>query len=248
MASVKERYQNPTVGDEIKLRLLTYNSNNLSNLYEIEKVEVYFLDPSSVTPDNPDGLRLVDSFDGNSITQEDTGTYLLNLPTEDVKYTIGTYYDIWTVKADQNQPSHSIRNRFDIYPNLWYSTPIPVVYDFSFRFRPNKMRKGSKQFLCIEIMPNVPTAGDLQQYYENLAIVSNLKISMEATDCEGCASSEKDLLLVIDDSPVEYREKRFGYYKIDTDELDCGIYDIWFKLEFGENIFISDRYKFQIYD
>jgi hypothetical protein len=248
VAATKERYQNPAVGDEIKLRLLTYNSNNLSDLYEIEKIEIYFLDPTSVSPENPDGLRLVDSFDGSAITQEDTGTYLLTLPTESLKYSIGTYYDIWTVKADPEQESHSIRNRFDIYPNLWYSTPIPVVYDFDFRFRPNKMRKGSKQFLCVEIVPNTPTAGDLRQYYENLAIVSDLKISMEATECNSCSDTERDLLLIFEDQSVDYREKRFGYYKIDTNDLECGIYDIWFKLEFGGNIFVSDRYKFQIYD
>lgn len=248
MATTKERYQNPTVGDDIKLRLLTYNSNNLSDLYEIEKVEIYFLDPALVSPENTEGLRLVDSFDGSNITQEDTGTYLLVLPTEDIKYTIGTYYDVWTVKADPNQEGHSIRNRFDIYPNLWYSTPIPIVYDFDFRFKPNKMRKGSKQFLCVEIIPNTPTAGDLRQYYENLAIVSDVKISMEATDCSECSSTEKDLLLILDDQPVEYREKRFGYYRIDTEDLNCGIYDIWFKLEFGGNVFVSDRYKFQIYN
>lgn len=247
MAATKERYQNPSVGDEIRLRLLTYNSNNLSDLYEIEKVEIYFLDPDVVAPENPEGLRLVDSFEGAAITQEDTGTYLLNLQTEDAKYLIGTYYDIWTVKADVNQPSNSIRNRFDIYPNLWYSTPIPVVYDFDFRFQPSKMRKGSKQFLITEILPNVPTAGDLRQYYENLAIVSDLKISMELS-CGNCVSSESDLRLVIDDEMVDYREKRYGYYKIDTEDLDCGIYDIWFKLEFGGNVYISDRYKFQIYD
>ena len=247
MSKTVERYQNPSVGDDINLRLLTYNNNNLSDLNQIEKVEIYFLDPELVSAENPDGLRLVDSYDGSVITQEDTGTYLLNLPTESVKYTIGTYYDEWTVKADQDQPYHTIRQRFDVYPNLWYSTPIPVVYDFDFRFQPNKMRQGSKQFLIIEIIPNVPTAGDLRKYYENLAIVSDLRISMEQS-CGDCIPSERDLRIVTENALVDYREKRYGYYKIDTSELDCGIYDIWFKLEFGGNVYISDRYNFQIYD
>lgn len=247
MAATKERYQNPAIGDDINLRLLMYNSNNLSDLHDIEKVEIYFLDQDLVSAENPDGLRLVDSFSGASIEHEDVGTYLLNLPTEDVKYTIGTYYDVWTVRADPNQPYHSIQQRFDIYPNLWYSTPIPVVYDFSFRFQPNKMRKGAKQFLIIEIAPNTPTAGDLRKYYENLAIVSDLKISLEQS-CGDCLPQEQDLRLIVDNVKVDYREKRFGYYKIDTSEMDCGIYDIWFTLEFGDNVYISDRQKFQVYD
>jgi hypothetical protein len=247
VGATKERYQNPAVGDNINLRLMTYNSNNLSDVHDIEKVEIYFLDPSLRSEENPDGVRLVDSFDPSSVTHEDTGTYLLNLPTEGVKYTIGTYYDQWTVRVDSDQPYHTINQRFEIYPNLWYSTPIPVVYDFDFRFQPNKMRQGSKQFLMIEIKPNVPTAGDLRAYYENLAIVSNLKISIEQ-NCGDCVPAEVDLRRIVEDAPVDYREKRLGYYKIDTTEMDCGIYDIWFKLEIGENVYISDRYKFQVYD
>jgi hypothetical protein len=246
--NIKERYQNPSVGDVIKLRLLTYNGNSLSNLNKIEKVDIFFLDENSVTSENPEGLVLKDSFDESSITQEDTGTYLLNLGTEDLKYSIGKYYDVWTVGVDPDQPPHAIKNKFEIYPNLWYSTPIPVVYDFNFRFQPNKMRKGSKQFIVIEILPNVPTAGDLRQYYENLAIVSDIRISMEQTECHGCVPLEQDLRLIIDNELVDYREKRYGYYKINTEDLECGIYDIWFKMDFGGNTYISDRYKFQIYD
>ena len=74
MSKTVERYQNPSVGDSINLRLLTYNNNNLSDLSQIEKVEIYFLDPELVSAENPDGLRLVDSYDGSVITQEDTGT------------------------------------------------------------------------------------------------------------------------------------------------------------------------------
>jgi hypothetical protein len=247
VGATKERYQNPAVGDNINLRLLTYNSNNLSDLHSIDSVEIYYLDSSLMSAENPDGMRLVDSFSGAAVTQEDTGTYLLNLQTEDVKYLIGTYYDLWNVTVTDGQPSHTIRQKFEIYPNLWYSTPIPVVYDFNFRFQPTKLRQGSKQFIVIEIMPNVPTAGDLRAYYENLAIVSDLKISMQLT-CGDCVPSEKDLQLVVDEENVDYREKRYGYYKVDTEDMQCGIYDIWFKLEFGGNVYISDRYNLQIYD
>ena len=96
-------------------------------------------------------------------------------------------------------------------------------------------------------MPNVPSAGNLRQYYENLAIVSDLKITIEQS-CGDCMPQETDLRMIVEDDSVDYREKRFGYYKLDTTDMDCGLYDIWFKLEFGGNVYISDRFKLQIYN
>lgn len=245
----KERYQNPAVGDDIKLRLFTYNSNNSADLYSVESVDIYYMDRTLITSENPDGRRLVESFDGALVTAEDTGKYLLQINAEEAKYVIGSYLDVWTVKTSDTLPSSAVVNKFQIYPNLWYTTPIPIVYDFSFRFLPNKFRQGAKQYLIIEIVPNVPTAGDLRQYYENLAIVSDLRISIEQ-NCGDCMPAEKDLRLIVDNELVDYREKRHGYYHLDTDalEMTCGIYDIWFQLDFGINRYISDRFHFQVYD
>jgi hypothetical protein len=247
MSRTVERYQNPAVDDTITLRLFTYNSNNLSDLSSIDKIDVYFLDPYNVSAENPDGRRLVETFDSSVVTAVETGAYLFSLAATGPKYTIGRYIDVWTVRAVDDQPAHEVVNRFQIYPNLWYTTPIPVVYDFSFRFIPNKFRKGSRQYLIIEIIPNVPTAGDLRQYYENIAIVSDLRISIEQS-CGDCLPAERDLRLIADKELVDFREKRHGYYQLDTEDMDCGIYDIWFQLDFGGNRYISDRMHFQVFD
>lgn len=245
--ATKERFQNPSITDTIRLRMFTYNSNNLADVDQIIQVDIYFLDPAEISAENPDGRRLVESFDSSSVTVEDTGTHLLEVELVENTYTIGNYLDIWTVSVSDDQPAHEVQQCFEIYPSLWYSTPIPVVYDFNFHFQPNKFRKGSKQYLIIEIIPNVPTAGDLRKYYENLAIVSDLKLSIEQ-NCGNCVPSEQDLRLIVDEEAVDYREKRHGYYQLDTTDLDCGIYDIWFKLEIGTNVYISDRFHFQVYD
>ena len=247
--ATKERYQNPAVGDLVNLRLFAYNSNNLADFNSIEKVDVYFLDPTFKTVENPDGRRLVQTFDGSLVTADDTGTYSLQINAETDVYTIGYYIDVWTVRAVSDQPASHITNKFQIYPNLWYTTPIPIVYDFSFRFLPNKLRAGSRQYIIVEIIPNVATAGDLRQYYENLAIVSDLAITIEQS-CGDCLPAESDLRRIVDEEPVNYREKRHGYYQLDTEalEMGCGIYDIWFTLELGDNKYISDRFHFQIYD
>lgn len=245
----KERYQNPAVGDNINLRLFSYNSNNLANLNEVIQVDIYYLDPTFVSAENQDGRRLIESFPGSAVNAEDTGVYSLQINAEEAKYVIGKYIDVWTVTTSDYQPVSTVYNKFQIYPNLWYTTPIPIVYDFSFRFLPNKLRVGSIQYLIIEIIPNVPTAGDLRQYYENLAIVSDLSISIEQ-NCGNCLPAEQDLRTIVDNQLIDYREKRYGYYKLDTVNLEmtCGIYDIWFTLEFGGNKYISDRFHFQLYD
>ncbi len=245
--ALKERYQNPTVNDSIRLRSFVYNSNNFSNVSNIEKVDIYFLDPTLRSEANPDGRRLVESFDGSLVVAEDVGKYLLEINAVSPLYTIGNYIDVWTMAIDNVEPSSAIEYKFSIYPNLWYTTPIPVVYDFKFHFQPNKFRQGEVKYLIMEIIPNVPRGSDLCAYYENLAIVSDLKLSLQQ-QCGPCAPKEGDLRLILDEVSVDYREKKFGYYQLDTRELDCGIYDIWFTLEFGTNVYISDRQQLQIYN
>lgn len=246
--AVKERYQNPAIGDQINLRLFSYNSNNLADFQSVERVDIYYMDPEEVAADNPEGRRLVESFDGAAVVLEDTGKYLLTIDLlEEKQYVIGRHIDIWTVNVSDDQPAETIEQVFDIYPALWYTTPIPAVYDFSFNFQPNKFRKGSKQYLIIEIIPNTPTAGDLRKYYENLAIVSDLKLSMEL-HCGDCVPQEADLRLIHDKVLVDYREKRYGYYQLDTEDMDCGIYNLWFQLDFGGNRYISDKHNLQVYD
>lgn len=242
-----ERYQNPVVGSDINLRLFTYNSNNLSDVISIEQVSIYFLDPYNITAENVDGRRLVETISGSAVTAESTGTYLITITAETAKYAIGKYVDVWSINLEEDEPSQTIENCFEIYPDLWYTTPSPIVFDFDFHFQPNKLRKGSKQYLIIEIVPNVPRASDLERYYQNLAIVSDLKITIEQ-ECGDCLPAERDLRMVVDEESVDYREKRYGYYQLDTEDLSCGIYMVTFKLLFGNNTYISDRMPIQIYD
>jgi hypothetical protein len=242
----KERYQNPVVGDLLNLRLFAYNSNNFADFREIEEVNIYYLDPAEINADNPDGRRLVESFNGDSVTSEDTGQYLLQTQLEQNVYVIGRYCDVWTVSVFEDQPSQTVEQYFEIYPALWYTTPMPIVYDFSFNFQPNKFRQNSKQYLIIEITPNVPRASDLRAYYENLAIVSDLKLTIEQR-CGDCLPAERDARVIVEEVSVDYREKRFGYYQLDTADMECGIYDVTFRLDFGGNRYISDKHQFQIY-
>ncbi len=55
--------------------------------------------------------------------------------------------------------------------------------------------------------------------------------------------------MIVDKEPVQFREKMFGYYWLDTDKcgFEVGIYDIWFQINMGENNYISPRYQLQIY-
>jgi hypothetical protein len=109
------------------------------------------------------------------------------------------------------------------------------------------LRQGSIQYLIAEVTPNVPRASDLKAYYENLAIVADLKISIEQA-CGPCVPQEADLRLLVDEEPMDYREKRLGFYKLDTTDMDEGIYNIWFTLCFGSCVFKSEKMQLQIYN
>lgn len=237
----KERYQNPVCGDTINLRLFTYNSNNRSNVQSIEKVDIYTEDPITRN------LILVETHSGSEVIQEETGEYVLQISAASPLYTIGHYHDEWSVIfTDGECAAATIKNSFQIYSNLWFTTAIPPIYDFNFDFRPNKIRKGTKRYLLIQIIPNVAKGADILPYYENLAIVSDLKVSMEQV-CGDCVPAEEDLRLVIDRELVNYREKGYAYYFLDTTQFDEGVYNVWFELCFGENVFISDKNALQIF-
>lgn len=244
--ATKERFQNPVVGDTLNLRMFTYNSNNFRNVSAIDKVELFVHDKTEISAENPQGLRLVQTVDGGDVTTDSEGQYHVEVLIDDNYYTIGKYIDRWHILFE-TESSAEVNNFFEIYPDLWYTTPIPVVYDFNFSFRPNRLRKGSKQYLLINILPNVPTATDLGRYYENLAIVSNIRISIEQF-CGPCTPQEADLRSIVDDELVTLREKTMAYFQLDTEDLDCGMYNVWFKLEMGENVYVSDKMQLQIFD
>lgn len=245
--STKERYQNPVVGDLIKLRLFVYNSNNFANVKKINYIDIYKVNAPSSNIANPNEAYLVERIDCDKVIKESTGKYLINLKTSAPSYTIGYYFDVWNVTFENEEEPASVTNIFEIYPDLFYTAPIPLVYDFSFTFRPNRFRKGSKQYIIAQITPNVPKGTDLQRYYENLAIRGNLKIYMEQRT-GNCLPCEQDLRMIIEGASMDYREKLYGYYMLDTKDLDIAIYDVWFELDFGDSVYISDRQSLQIYN
>jgi len=197
---------------------------------------------------NPDGRRLVESISGTNVVSEETGSYYVEVSASSPLYTIGQYVDIWSVSFSENECAEAeIQNKFKIYPNLWFTSPVPPVYDFSFGFRPNRIVKGTKRYLIIQVTPNVPRGADLLSYYENLAIVSDLRISIEKA-CGDCVPKEKDLRLIVDRQLVDYREVMYGYYFINTNEYDSGIYNVWFELEYAENTFVSEKNQMQIFE
>lgn len=243
----KERNQNIVINDDLKLRLFTYNSNSRQNIYNIEKIEIYHLDGTCKTDDNPDGRRLVQTIENDQITVVDQGEYLIEINLEEQVYVVGRYIDVWHVEFDPEQ-SGTVTNEFSIVPNLWFASDLPIIYDFSFGFRPNRIRYGEKRWINIEIIPNVPNVSDLRRYYANLAVSSPLKIWIEKA-CGDCVPKEKDLRIVVNGDLVQHRRGTEGSYFIDTEQLgmDCGIYNIWFEMEFGENKYISDNQQIQIF-
>jgi len=244
---IKERSQNLNTGDEVKLRLLTYNHNARKNLHSVNKVEIYFKDDKEISESNPNGLVLVDTI--NNIVEENDdfgGHYSISVDLEDQKYVIGEYVDLWYVEFERDQPESKLDYHFVIHPDLWYTNTEPIIYDFAFNFSPNRLRIGERKWIRIEPIPNIPNSSNFKQYYANLAIASDVKLFLEQ-ECGPCVPEEIDLRMVLEDEPTQ-RCGTNAIYFLDTNklELEKGLYNIWFKLEFGESCYISEKEKIQI--
>lgn len=248
--SVKERNQNPVVGDDLNLRLFTYNSNHRQPVQSVEKVSLYKLDPSCATEGNPEGRTLVAEVEGSDVQEvEDAfgGHYMVSVPLEPEKFTVGDYVDVWSVAFSGTQAG-TVTNPFSVLSELWYASDMPIVYDFSYGFRPNRVRKGERRWLTVDVVPNVPRASDLERYYAALAVASPVRVTIEKA-CGDCVPKERDLRVVVESAEVEFRRGSEGYFFLDTVDLDmdCGIYNVWFTLEFGESSYISDNLQLQVY-
>jgi len=243
----KYRYQNPAVGDTIILGLDVYNSNNFADVASIDHVDILFLDPTARTDANPDGRTLVTTIDGSLVTQDDTGRYHITLVTSPPKFVIGNYLDVWYAQFRSDDPIGNVEQTFSIYPDLWITSPVPIVYDFQFRFSPTRWRKGEAKYLQCEINPLVPRQSDLVRYYANLAIAADITISIEQ-HCGECVPCEEDLRLIVDDDAMTYKEKGLAFYRLDTTDLNCGIYNVWCKLSFADNVYISEKQQIQIFE
>jgi hypothetical protein len=245
--ATKERNQNLVIGDTVELRIFVFNSNQYTNLKSIEAVKVYYLDPTAISDINPDGRTLFASLDVNTISLDDTGKYSIPLAITTPQFVIGDYIDQWSVIYDDtsNCPA-TIENNFTVYPNLWVVADKPLVYDFDFRFSPNRITKGSVKYVTVEIKPNVPKGTILEQYYENLAIVSDITITI-VQRCGKCIPREEDLRTVVDSAAMTFKDRNTGYYLLDTTEMDCGIYDVSFTMVFGDTTQKSKRGPLEIF-
>lgn len=248
--ATKERNQNPVVGDDLNLRLFTYNSNQRQPVHSVEKVSIYKIDPSCASEDNPEGRLLVLEVPGSEVQEvQDAfgGHYMASVALESEAFTVGSYIDVWSVVFSGTQ-SGTVTNPFSVLSELWYASDMPIVYDFSYGFRPNRVRKGERRWLTVDVIPNVPRSSDLERYYAALAIASPVRISIEKI-CGDCVPKEKDLRMVVDGGEVEFRRDSEGYFFLDTVglDMDCGVYNVWFTLEFGESSYISDNLQLQVY-
>lgn len=247
---MKERFQNPNCGDTLRLRLFSFNSNEKSNVHSIEKVEIIFLDENERTEQNPTGEIVYKTIPTGEIENPTEGEYYVDLvlQTNDNgdPFIIGRYIDRWYIQFEENETctQNKINNFFEVFPSIWFTSSGPNIYDFDFKFKPNKITKGSKRYIVIEVKPITPAIDAIQQYYSNIAITGNLKINIEKS-CSSCPTDENEI--IIEDQLIEFREQNLGYYLLDTQELDEGIYNIWFKLEHGDLIYVSEKNQISIF-
>lgn len=244
--AIKERSQNLVVNDTVVLRLFVLNSNQYADIQSIDSISVYYLDPTAITEANPRGKTLFSSLNISDVVHDATGKYSINLLLSSPSFVIGEYTDEWNVIYDSSSSLSTIENSFKIYPNLWITSSKPLIYDFDFKFYPNRITSGSVKYLTVNILPNVPRGTTLEKYYENLAIVSDVSITL-IQRCGACIPKEEDLRTIIDEESMTFKDRNKGYYLLDTTDMDCGIYDVIFKMTFGDTTHVSTRGQLEIF-
>jgi len=241
----KERNQNLVIGDNVTLRFFVWNEV-FADPHEMTQVDIYKLLDEEVTEDNPLGKRLVETVDAADIVKDDVGKYHIELALSGPLYTQGRYQDEWNIIFEDTYPASLSPMNFEVGPDKWFTDSQPLVHDFSFSYRPNRIVQGSKKYIEIKVTPDVPRGTDKQRYYENIAIGGTIYFSMEQK-CGECLPQEQDLRIIVENEEVTNRDGCMAYYLLDTRELDCGLYDVWFTLEIGENIYVGDKQPLQIF-
>lgn len=260
--AIKERYQSSVLGDSINLDLYAYNNNSLVNLHEIQKIEIYFLDPSQITSTNVEGRRIKEIIYPDTITNEGTGHYRSQLLLDNDLFEIGKYIDIWYVKfnpSDQNY--NQITNNFEIHRELIQTNDRPFLYDIHFSFSPKKIVKNSKRYMKIGFYPTVHSdigvkslaEDQLNQFYYNIKTCGNIYVRTEMIEGCGYIDSHPDANIITDPewSLIDIRGDNEGYFMIDsTDEgnYNIGIYNVKFKAEIQGQEIISNKFYLQIYN
>lgn len=242
--AVKERDTNVVCNDTVTLRLYQFNENTASDVQSINKVEIYFLDPYGITCENPDGRKLIQT---TAATRNATGEYSVAVTLTSPLYGIGKYIDVWYIIYKSGECPGTTKFGFSIGADKWYANSQPYIWSFDFAFRPTRFRKNEKKHIIVEVTPNVPHISDLERYYADLNTYPALYVSLSLR-CAECVPVEQDLRTVVERQKIEVRNKRLGYFFLDTTDLDCGIYDIWFDLDMGESTFISPKNQIQIHD
>jgi len=261
MATV-ERYQSAVLGDTINLDFYAYNNNALVDINEIQRVEIYFLDPNSITEDNTDGRTIKAIVLPANITTVGTGHYRVVLELSDSLFEVGNFIDVWRIKYNSYDDFFPTENQFKVSSDLRETHDRPFIYDCDFSFSPKKITKGSKQYLKIGFRPTVHTdigTGVIQQelfdrFYYNLKRTGGLYIRIELM--EGCGYNSEFPLANVKTDPewtaVDIRGDNEAYYLLDVTEnqsdYDLGVYYIQFKATIQGQEIISRKFFLQIYD
>ncbi len=252
--ALRERYQSPTLGDQINLDLYNYQNNALDDLYDIQKIEVYFLNTSQISDHNPDGRRIKETILPVNISSVTTGHYRTVVTLEDTTYEIGDHLDIWYVKFNSyDEEFIPIVNNFVVYTDLRETHDRPFVYSVDFEIHPKKIVKGSKQYIKINFRPQIDSVNLLERFYYNIKTTSNLYVRIELTEGCGYHSGFPEMNLMTDPEwkPAEIRGDNEAYLLVDTTDTgdyELGIYSVQAKIVIDDQEIISPRFWMQIFD
>ena len=260
---MKLRNQAIFLNDDISLDLYNYQGNALFDLFSIEKIEIYFLDPYGKTPSNPEGRKLRATIESTDVQKIVAGQYRVTITLDSSLYQIGDYFDVWYVKhSSEDSRSYPVINSFSVYPAPAANVGSPLIHDINFTFSPKKMLYESIQYLTIGFYPLVRSQFGiktleqelLERFYFNLKSVGGLYVKLEMI--EGCGYDPDNTLMNVKTDPeweqVDISGDNEAHYLLDatsdTDKFQRGIYAVQFKALVNDQTILSDKFYLQIYD
>lgn len=255
---IKERTQNPVLGDTINLRLFSYSSNTLSDVYRVKSVKIFYLDHDQRTENNPDGRVLIRTVAEPDIQNPSDGEYLLPLITNETEFRVGSYIDRWEILfEDTDNRDGVIENSFHIYRDLWYTSEKPIIYDIGFNFQPYRLVQGCRKHLRVDLEIFAPEEDIIDKYYYYLLTLADIQLRIVQDEGVGYEEVETDKNVVLNWTTVDFRENTTGYYRIDTSAdprphragkpWGTGIYLVQFRATLGGNLYLSQKFRIQIY-
>ena len=249
----KRRYQAVHLGDTLLLEFYSYNGNRLSDVLDIEKVEVYHLNQFARTQRNPDGRELIVTVLGADVDHYSAGHYGASVFVDPNTYPVGDFVDVWYVKyTSADSDYRQATNTFKTTTDLRETSGSPFARECDFSFSPKKIQLGSKKLVQVNFALRPPAdATDLEKFYFTSSQVDRLYVRTIVHEGANYVVGSDNVVTDPEWAPIEVRGDGVGYFEVDATEsgnYGIGIHAVQFKALVEGEVLVSPKFWLQVID